>query len=394
LENRVILGKNLALTSWPWSFLDQLELRATVSQTPLAGWITLIAGVFGGLALGKTASAILRHIGTTAGTHGWRLRSILFASIAGPANLTIIGLGLGIGVTGLCLPPIVGWYVGQSLVLIFLFALGWLVYHLVDILDAVLTDVTAKTASKLDDQLVPLVRKTLKVLVVIIFVLFAAENVFKANIGTWLAGLGIAGLAVSLAAQDSIKNIFGSVTILLDRPFHQGDVVTLAGQTGAIEEIGFRSTRMRTVDGALVTIPNAKVADSEVINLTAKPSLRRVLDVTIPCDTPPAKVEQALQIVREILAAPDFASAFDLKKEPPRVFFDELNADSLNIKVMYWFRPTDYWQFLGYNQRFNLALMRQFEAAGIELAFPTQTLYLAGDPRRKLAIDRPTQESA
>lgn len=388
-----MFGKTLAQTTRPWTFLERLELGDTISQTPLHGWIILLVGVFGGVAVGKTASAILKRISTTVAGRGWRLRSILFASIAGPANLTIIGIGLAIGFTGLRLAPPVREYTGQALVLIFVFALGWLVYNLVDILDTVLQDLTAKTESKLDDQLVPLVRKTLKVLVVIVFALFVAENVFKANIGTWLAGLGIAGLAVSLAAQDSIKNIFGSVTILLDRPFSQGDVVTLAGQTGTIEEIGFRSTRLRTAEGALVTIPNAKAADSEIVNLTARPALRRVLDVTIPYDTPPAKVEQALQIVRDILADEQFARAFDLKKNPPRVFFDELNADSLNIKILYWFTPTDYWQFLDHNQRFNLELLRRFESAGIEFAFPTRTLYLAGDAKRKLAIEMPPAQS-
>ena len=381
-------------TTRPWDFLESLKLGDTISQTPLAGWIILIVGVFGGMVIGKAASAILQRISKTLADRGWRLRSILLACIAGPVNLVLIGIGLAIGFTGLSLAPIVSEYTGQSLVLIFVFALGWLVYNFVDILDAILSDLTAKTESKLDDQLVPLVRKTLKVLVVIVFALFVAENVFKANIGTWLAGLGIAGLAVSLAAQDSIKNIFGSVTILMDRPFSQGDVVTLAGQTGTVEEIGFRSTRIRTFDGALVTIPNAKVADSEVVNLTAKPSLRRILDVALPYDTPPAKVEQALQIVRNLLADEQFARAFDLQKDPPRVFFDELNPGSLNLKIMYWFTPTDYWQFLDHNQRFNLELLRGFESAGIEFARPTQTLYLAGDPKRKLGIETPPVEPA
>ncbi len=383
----------LAQTTRPWAFLDRFGVGDTISQTPLSGWIILVAGVFGGMLIGKTVSAIFARIGDHLATRQWRLRSILFASLTGPSNLAFVGIGLAIGLTGLDMADVVQKYTGQSLLLIFVFALGWLAYNLVDIVDAVLCNLTAKTESKLDDQLVPLVRKTLKVLVVIVFSLFAAENVFKANIGTWLAGLGIAGLAVSLAAQDSIKNIFGSITILLDHPFFQGDVVTLAGQTGTIEEIGFRSTRLRTFEGALVTIPNAKVADSEIVNLTARRSIRRLLNITITYDTPLAKVEQAVQIVREILGEAEFARAFDLAKNPPRVFFDELNAVSLNIRVMYWFTPVDNWQFLDHNQRFNLALMRRFEAAGIEFAFPTQTLYLAGDPKRKLAIDTPQAQS-
>jgi MscS family membrane protein len=256
----------------------------------------------------------------------------------------------------------------------------------VDLVEVALRNITARTETKLDDQLVPLVRKSLRVFVVVVFSLFIAENVFGANIGTWLAGLGIAGLAVSLAAQDSIKNVFGSITIILDQPFQQGDVINFTGTLGTIEEIGFRSTRLRTHQGTLVTIPNSKLTDTPVENITARPNIRRMFSITITYDTPLAKIEQAVQIVRDILAQPDIQSAFNMEKFPPRVYFDELNADSLNIKVFYWFHPAVYWDYLEHAQRFNLRLMQRFEEAGIDFAFPSRTLYLAGDSKRLLEV--------
>lgn len=114
--------------------------------------------------------------------------------------------------------------------------------------------------------------------------------------------LGIAGLAVSLAAQDSIKNLFGSVTIFIDNPFSVGDRIVFSGTDGFVEEIGFRSTRIRTLTGHLVTVPNMKFIDEAVENITARPYIRRTMNMTITYDTPPDKIEQAVQIIRDLLA--------------------------------------------------------------------------------------------
>ena len=155
----------------------------------------------------------------------------------------------------------------------------------------------------------------------------------------------------------------------------------LALSAGAITEL-----EVRTLEGALVTIPNARIVDGSVLNIARRPNIRRLMNITITYDTPVAKVQEAVQIVKQILAEPEIAGAFDLVKFPPRVAFDDLNADSLNIRVFYWFHPPDYWQYLEHAQKFNLMLMRAFEQAGIEFAFPTRTLYLAGDPKRQLSL--------
>jgi MscS family membrane protein len=193
-------------------------------------------------------------------------------------------------------------------------------------------------------------------------------------------------LAVSLAAQDSIKNLFGSITIFMDRPFGVGDAIKFAGSEGSVEEIGFRSTKLRTPNGALVSIPNSEVVNGLVENVSSRPYIRRLLDVTVTYDTPVAKVREAVGVIRGVLAEAEYASAWD-EKFPPRVYFDELNADSLRIRVLYWFHPADWWAYSDHAQRFNLRLMEEFERAGIEFAFPTRTLFLAGDPKRRLALE-------
>lgn len=196
--------------------------------------------------------------------------------------------------------------------------------------------------------------------------------------------LGIAGLAVSLAAQDSIKNLFGSVTIFIDNPFSVGDRIVFSGTDGFVEEIGFRSTRIRTLTGHLVTVPNMKFIDEAVENITARPYIRRTMNMTITYDTPPDKIEQAVQIIRDLLA-----ESLDRDERSPRISFNDLNADSLNTRVDYWYllaEGRDFWTFNEHAHRFNLNLFRAYAQAGIEFAFPTQTLYLAGDPNRQLSV--------
>ena len=255
-------------------------------------------------------------------------------------------------------------------------ALGWAGYRLVDVLEVFLLRLTSKTRTKLDDQLVPIVRKALRVFVIIVVVLFIAQNIFRWDVGALLAGLGIGGLAFALAARDMLANFFGSVTIFTDRPFQMGERIKIQNYDGVVEQVGFRSTRIRTLDGHLVTIPNSLVANTTVENIGRRPYIRRVMNVTVTYDTTPEKLARAVDMIREML---------DARKEhfppdkPGRVYFSEFNDCSLNIIVYYWFTPPDWWKYLQFNHDFNTELLRRFNEEAIEFAFPTQTLYFKQD---------------
>jgi MscS family membrane protein len=370
------------------TLFESFVANDTIRNTTPMGWGILFGGIFGGVMLGKIVQTMLRAAGARLTAAGWPVKGIFVRSFAGPANLAIIGIGISIGTGYLARSEQLDNIALTGMALIYTIAIGWLLYNLVDVVDASLRSVTSKTQSKLDDQLVPLVTKTMRIFLIVIVALFAAENIFGANIGAWLAGLGIAGLAVSLAAQDSLRNIFGSVTILLDQPFAQGEFVRIGEFMGTVESVGFRSTRLRTPDGSLVTIPNATAANANVENLARRPSIRRNMDITITYDTPPHKIEEALAIVKGILTDPEITESFDMEKQPPRVVFDKLNADSLNIRASYWFRPVDIWLFLAHSEKVNLRLMRRFNDAGIDFAFPTSTTYLVSDPKRPLVMNQ------
>lgn len=200
----------------------------------------------------------------------------------------------------------------------------------------------------------------LRIFLLIIFTLFIAENVFNADVTAWLAGLGIAGLAVSLAAQDSLKNLFGSVAVLMDRPFSLGDRIIFNTIDGVVEVIGFRSTRIRTMQGNLVTVPNMKFTDGIIENLTVRPFFHRKLNVSLSPDTPPARIREAIGICEQVLNEPEITDGVDRDQRPPRITLAEITADSLVLEVLYWYSvgpQRDFWTFREHVSRVNLRLL-------------------------------------
>ena len=260
-------------------------------------------------------------------------------------------------------------------------------YQLLDVVEYELTEFVKREDNEFDLNLVQMVRIVTRVLIIVFGFIYLLKAATGKPMTTLLAGLGIGGLAVALAAQDTLKNLFGSFMIMIDKPFKVGDRVIAEGFDGFVEEVGFRSTRLRTFSGHLISIPNEKMSSVSVENIAERPSIRRLTNLTITYDTPPDKVERAISIIGEILKDhqgmhPDY---------PPRVYFDEFNDTSLNIIMIYWYHPPVYWDFMEFSERVNLQIMRAFEAEGIEFAFPTTTTYLAQDDRRPLTINVSSQ---
>jgi len=375
---------------------DLISTYGTVfTDTPRLGWLLLFTCILVGLIAGKIVQSILRRAGERWKEKGWEVGGCFFDNMASPSSLVLLTIGITIGLQGIKMPPELNAFTWNMTKLLYIVAIGWFVFNLIDLVDMGLRRVTNAETNKLSAQLVPLIRKALRIFVVIVFMLFIAQNVFHVNITAWLAGLGIAGLAISLASQDSIRNLFGSVTVMLDKPFVVGDRIVFSGVEGFVEEIGFRSTRIRTFAGHLVTLPNMRFIDGSVENVSRRSFLRRGLNVTITYDTPSPKIDEALQIIKDLLAAEDMAAPFRSAERPPRVYFNEFNADSLNISVSYWYfldaeKGHDWWHYQEHAELFNKRLFAAFGEAGIEFAFPTQTLYLAGDPSRQLTVQTTT----
>ena len=366
----------------------------TFENTSVYGWLGLFGGILAGLILGKLVSFALKATGGRLQGRGLQVPGLVIRDAANPLSLTLFTFGLAAGLATVYMEDPVRDFSGSIIKVLHYAAIGWFLYNLVDIIELALIEVTSKTETKLDDMMVPMIRKALRIFLVVVFTLFVANSAFGVDITTWLAGLGLAGLAVSLAAQDSIKNLFGSLMIFLDHPFLVDDFIRFDGDVGKVEEIGFRSTKLRLLSGHMVTMPNMKFIDNKVENISARPYIRRQMDVTITYDTPPDKIDEAVAILKEILTDDEVVreGRFNMEDNAPKVSFNELNADSLNIRCYYWYQMDGdpgrgFFSYLEHCELVNRKLFRRYAEAGIEFAFPTQTLYLAGDPARQPGVD-------
>ena len=262
------------------------------------------------------------------------------------------------------------------------FAITWGVYRLVGVLDSYLQRLSYRSDNNLDDLLVELIRRTVRFCVVFIAVLFIGQTILGLRITALVAGAGIAGLAVALAAKDTLANFFGSVMIMLDKPFTVGERITVDAVTGTVERIGFRSTRIRSLDGHMFSIPNSKLADSVVENVAKRPYIKYVFDLTLVYNTTAKQMERALEILHEIM---DKNEIFN-DELPPRIYFTSFNDWALNISVIVWFQSTDYFQTQQIKNDINLEILRRFNAEGLDFAFPTSTNYLKVDDGKELKV--------
>ncbi|WP_428609026.1 mechanosensitive ion channel family protein [Sedimenticola sp.] len=249
----------------------------------------------------------------------------------------------------------------------------WAAYRLVDIVAIYLLRRAHSTESKLDDALVPLIPRTLKIFVTVIGFVFIADNI-NVDISSLLAGLGLGGLAFALAAKDMVQNLFGSVTVLMDRTFTVGDWIIVGGVEGSVERIGFRSTRIRTFYNSLVTVPNSKFITADVDNMGERRYRRLSCKLSLTYDTPPDRIEAFCEGVRELIRQHPY-----MRKDYYQVYLNEFAASSLNV-LLYVFWETPEWNTeLRERHRFMLDILRLAKRLGVEFAFPTQTLYMRSE---------------
>ena len=295
--------------------------------------------------------------------------SSMFTLLVKPVRFLIIILALAIIKDILPLAPKVVLFIKGVLFVLVALDVAYFFTKLIDLyVDGFLAPKVEKTESKLDDTLLIVIKKSVKWFIWIIAVVLVLQNL-EVDVTSLIAGLGIGGLAIALAAQETLKNFLGSIAIFSDRPFHVGDRIQLEGVDGAVEGVGFRSTKIRTLDGTLVTIPNSKVADSVINNVAMRPTIKNLYNIGITYDTPPAKIKRALAIIRDVIGNHPSTDNF-------WVYFKEFGDFSLNILVIHWCKYLAYQEFLIATEEINLEIKKRFGAEGIGFAFPSQTIYL------------------
>lgn len=351
-------------------------------QTPVIAEneIWRVLTLFLALLVSFTAGKLIKYLGQKRADAIRETRPILsvaLESFGKSAMMLLFAIGLISGTSFLVLGGATG-FIETSVAVILTVAIAYTAYCMVEVATTILVRRAERTTSKMDDMLAPILSKSLRATVIVLALVQIAQILSGKEITSILAGLGIGGLAVALAAQDTLKNLFGSMVLLADKPFEIGDRINVDGHDGPVESVGLRSTRIRTLDGHIVTIPNGELANKAIWNIAKRPYIRRLFEITVTYDTPPEKMKEAKQILEDILADheglnPDF---------PPRVYFKEFHDASLGFLCLYWYHPPAYWDYLAFSEQVNIQILERFNNAGIDFAFPTQTLHIAGDSKR------------
>tara|TARA_R110000868_G_scaffold368227_2_gene631237 strand:+ start:8814 stop:10499 length:1686 start_codon:yes stop_codon:yes gene_type:complete len=267
----------------------------------------------------------------------------------------------------------------------------WLFYNLADVFAKYLTVITSKTDNKLDDQLVPLIRKTLRFFVIVMGVILVLQN-NGYNVASLIAGLGIGGLAVALAAKDTLANFFGSITIFADRPFKIGDWIVVGSVEGTVEEVGFRTTRVRTFYNSLVSVPNSQVATTDIDNYGMRQYRRLKTVLNLTYSTSPEQMEAFVEGLKGIVKANK-----NFRQDFYEIHFNSFGAHSLDVLVYVFFDVPDWSTELQQRHNFLLEILRLAKEVGVEFAFPTQTLHVDSffkDQARKVGEARTEDELA
>ncbi|HWX19274.1 MAG TPA: mechanosensitive ion channel family protein [Candidatus Binatia bacterium] len=292
-----------------------------------------------------------------------KLDDLMLGLLRGPIKAVVFVVLLNIGLNIFDWSPTAKIYLSKALILVVAASLTYLALKVLDLLLGLWKRRVAHEANRrFNDQLFAFLRKTLIAFVLVVAVLVTAQNMGM-NITAAITSLSIGGLAVGLAAQDTLANLFGAVAILTDRPFHVGDHIKLDkdGAEGTVEVVGLRSTRLRNPEGQLVSVPNKNVGNATITNISERPGIKTVMNLALVRTLPPAKIKRALALLEEIYRHHPLT-------QDVWISFNQFSGANINILVMHWSKPTEYKKYLEAMQEMNLPVKERFDAEEIGFA--------------------------
>jgi len=292
----------------------------------------------------------------------------------GPIKIIVFVIFLRIGLEVFVWPPIVQNVLTKGFTIVIAWTLTYMALKFVDLVMGYWRQRARPEGSadrSFEDQLFPVIRKSLKVFIIVVGVLVTLDNI-GVNITAALASLSIGGLAIGLAAQDTLANLFGAVAVFVDKPFRIGDYIKLSDVEGSVESIGMRSTRVRNPDGHVVTVPNKTMGNATITNITRRPTIKTVINFGLTYETTTVQLKRAVQILEEIYRG--HPQTHDVI-----IAFNNFADSSLNINVIHWWKGTDGRACLAGMQELNFKVKERFEAERLDFAFPSRTIYLKQD---------------
>ncbi|GBF35904.1 MscS family membrane protein [Methanofervidicoccus abyssi] len=298
---------------------------------------------------------------------------ILLDAAEFPGMIFILAASIYLGLKFLTLPDNLHTILDNSIKVVIILCSTWFALNLLDdIVEYYIQPIVEASETKFDDQLISPLRKLLKILIVILGILTALKTIGY-DITALLAGLGIGGLAVALAAQDTIKNFIAGILIFVDKPFKIKDWIKFEGGEGIVEDIGVRSTKIRTFDDSLIVVPNTNLVNVNIENFSEMRKRRVLVYIGLTYDTPVEKIKKAKEIIREII------ENHPGTLPPIRITFYRFNTYSLDIRVEYFVRNFGFDYYLNTIDEINFKIKEAFDRESIEMAFPTETIYIRRD---------------
>jgi MscS family membrane protein len=344
----------LDVALWQW-----MALLLLVLVSAIVSWLLTVAVVW-------MLRPLVRRADTAIGDD-------LLEEATGPLRLTAAVLFFRAALAPLGLDLEVLTFLSRVLSAALVLALTWLLLRAVDVLSARIEQRLVERGQSTATAAVPTGRKAVKgIIFVLAFV--AVLDSFGFSVTALVAGLGVGGIAVALAAQKTIENLFGGMTLYGDRPVRVGDFCRFGDKVGTVEEIGIRSTRVRTLDRTVVTIPNAEFSNLQLENFARRDRMRLFSMIGVRYETTPDQLRYILVEVRKLLYAHERVTA-----DPARIRFVGFGAYSLDLELFAYVDTSDWSEFLGIREDIYLRIMEIIEASGTSFAFPSQTLYMGRD---------------
>lgn len=296
-----------------------------------------------------------------------RLDDVIYYSIEAPLKFGIMLLGIWIALHRLVYPDSFVKVVDNAYRILIILCVTWFFANL---LNGLLQRYWERHADGQTKKMMPVIKRTILVIVWIIGIVIALSNI-GINISALLGTLGIGGIAFALAAQDTVKNIFGAFTIFTDKPFTIGDTVNVNGFEGTVVDVGARSTKILGYDKRIITVPNYKITDASIVNISSEPMRRVTVKLGLTYDTTPEKMKEALGILRNIPQ-----KVKDVSTTPSDIIanFTDYGDSALVITYFYYIKKGS--DILKVTSDVNMEILESFNAAGLNFAYPTHTLYI------------------
>ena len=254
--------------------------------------------------------------------------------------------------------------------LLFLYSVFWILLKMIDLIGLILYKKAELTENKMDDQIIPFIIEISKIMIYIFAIFIIMGNIFNVNIAALATGLGIGGIALAMASKESLENLLGSFTIFFDRPFTVGDVVTVGSVTGSVEKVGFRSTRIRTFDKSLVTLPNKKMIDAELDNLGMRPVRRVKFNIGLTYETSANQIKAIVSDIQEMI------NLHEQTNQSGKVRFQEFGSSSLDVMIMYFVNSPRWDDLIDVKEDINYKIIEIVKKHKSDFAFPSTTVYL------------------